>query len=170
MNRIKIEVPSGIRFLSDWEKFRLSNFPEKCIINKQIPGCGFTEYCIRSNENVILCSPRKILLKNKWDQHKNEVYLVVNEMDKDPNVDKDIDKDTKSANNVLEKKKEQVVDQKRDTREIYKRLYSEIEEYKIKCFLQNRPMKVLVTYDSYHIVVDILNKLNIFQDLSRILK
>ena len=163
MNRIKIEIPSGIRFLSDWEKFRLSNFPEKCIINKQIPGCGFTEYCIRSNENVILCSPRKILLKNKWDQHKNEVYLVVNEMDKDPNVDKDIDKDTKSANNVLEKKKEQVVDQKRDTKEIYKRLYSEIEEYKIKCFLQNRPMKILVTYDSYHVVVDILNKLNIFQ-------
>ena len=47
--------------------------------------------------------------------------------------------------------------------EIFQKLYSEIEEYKIKCFLQNKPMKVLVTYDSYHIVVDILKKLDIFQ-------
>ena len=65
MNRIKIEVPEGIRFLNDWKEFNLNRFSPKCIINKQIPGCGFTEYCIRSNENIILCSPRKILLYNK---------------------------------------------------------------------------------------------------------
>ena len=109
MNRQKINVPEGIRFLSDWDWFNLDKFPSKCIINKQIPGCGFTEYCIRSNENIILCSPRKLLLKNKWDQHKNEVYLVVNEMDKDPEVDKDLSKEIKdhpkllinSATNIL---------------------------------------------------------------------
>ena len=157
MNRQKIEVPEGIRFLSDWEDFRLSNFPNKCIINKQIPGCGFTEYCIRSSENIILCSPRKLLLKNKFDQHKNEVYLVVNEMDKDPGVDKDLSKEVKeSFKKIVEKNT-------KDTKEIYKKLYSEIEEYKIKCFLQNRPMKILVTYDSYHIIIDILSKLNVFQ-------
>ena len=157
MNRQKIEVPEGIRFLSDWEDFRLSNFPNKCIINKQIPGCGFTEYCIRSSENIILCSPRKLLLKNKFDQHKNEVYLVVNEMDKDPGVDKDLSKEVKeSLKKIVEKNT-------KDTKEIYKKLYSEIEEYKIKCFLQNRPMKILVTYDSYHIIIDILSRLNVFQ-------
>ena len=161
MNRDRIEVPEGIRFLSDWENFKLNNFPAKCIINKQIPGCGFTEYCIRSNENIILCSPRKMLLKNKYDQHKDEVYLVVNEMDKDPSVDKDIDKETKSANNILERK--QVVNEQIDGKEVYRRLYMEIEEYKARCIFNGKPMKILVTYDSYHIVVEILNKLNFFQ-------
>ena len=159
MNRIKIEIPSGIRFLSDWNEFKLSSFPGKCIINKQIPGCGFTEYCIRSNENIILCSPRKLLLKNKFDQHKNDVYLVINEMDKDPGVDKDLSKESKE----LSKQKDSYQNLSVSSKEIFQKLYSEIEEYKIKCFLKNRPMKILVTYDSYHIVVDILNKLNIFQ-------
>ena len=160
MNRQKINVPEGIRFLSDWDWFKLSEFPNKCIINKQIPGCGFTEYCIRSNENIILCSPRKLLLKNKFDQHENDVYLVVNEMDKDPDVDKDISKDQK---NQLSQEKSELEIERNKRSEIFQKLYSEIEEYKIKCFLQNKPMKVLVTYDSYHIVVDILKKLNIFQ-------
>ena len=161
MQKKKIIVPEGIRFLSDWDWFKLSEFPDKCIINKQIPGCGFTEYCIRSSENIILCSPRKLLLKNKYDQHENEVYLVVNEMDKDPGIDKDISKEQKTfQNSQLEEKKPLDNSPKVD---IYKRLYSEIEEYKIKCFLQNCPMKILVTYDSYHIVVDILSRLNIFQ-------
>ena len=161
IKKIKLIVPEGIRFLSDWDEFRLSNFSGKCIINKQIPGCGFTEYCICGPENVILCSPRKLLLKNKYDQHENEVYLVVNEMDKDPNIDKDIDRIKKmSPNNILSQ--DQLSPEEKRA-EIYKRLYSEIEEYKIKCLLKNKSMKILVTYDSYHIVVDILTRLNIFQ-------
>ena len=166
MNRQKIEVPEGIRFLSDWDWFSLDKFPSKCIINKQIPGCGFTEYCIRSNENIILCSPRKLLLKNKFDQHENEVYLVVNEMDKDVNVDKDLMKDTKDHSNLISSKEDVIKKQKEieDKRhEIYQKLYSGIEEYKNKCFIKGKPMKILVTYDSYHIVVDILTRLNMFQ-------
>ena len=166
MNRQKINVPEGIRFLSDWNWFSLDKFPSKCIINKQIPGCGFTEYCIRSNENIILCSPRKLLLKNKFDQHKNEVYLVVNEMDKDPEVDKDLSKEIKDHPKLLINSATNILNQitySDKNKETFQRLYSEIEEYKINCFLQNKPMKILVTYDSYHIVVDILIKLNIFQ-------
>ena len=161
MQRIKIEVPEGIRFLSDWNWFKLSEFPDKCIINKQIPGCGFTEYCIRSNENIILCSPRKLLLKNKFDQHKNEVYLVINEMDKDTGIDKDLSKDIKRQAETCTKNENNP--NKKKSTEVYKKLYSEIEEYKIRCFLQNQPMKILVTYDSYHIVIDILSRLNVFQ-------
>ena len=52
MQKEKIKVPSGIRYISEWNEFNFSKFPGKCIINKQLPGCGFTEYCIRSNENV----------------------------------------------------------------------------------------------------------------------
>ena len=161
MNRQKINVPEGIRFLSDWNWFKLSEFPNKCIINKQIPGCGFTEYCIRSNENIILCSPRKLLLKNKWDQHKQEVYLVVNEFDKDPGIDKDISKEQKNQSLTQQDDDQKFISDKRA--EIFQKLYSEIEEYKIRCFLEGKPMKILVTYDSYHIVVDILKKLGIFQ-------
>lgn len=161
MDKIRKEVPQGIRFLSDWNEFKLSNFPSKCIINKQIPGCGFTEYCIRSNENIILCSPRKMLLKNKFDQHENEVYLVVNEMDKDPGIDKDISKEqkdsTKNSKVVLNDNTNRKV-------EIFKNLYSSIERYIYEvCYSKLKPAKILVTYDSYHIVVDILSKLGVFQ-------
>ena len=160
MIKKKIIVPSGIRFISDWSEFNFNNFPSKCIINKQLPGCGFTEYCIRSNENVILCSPRKMLLKNKKDQHEFDVYLVVNEMDKESNIDKDLsksdktlslsDNNTKLGNIIL------------DNSEIYKRLYGEIEEYCMSRSINGLPCKILVTYDSYRIVKDILEKLGWF--------
>ena len=160
MNKLKIIVPEGVRFLSDWNWFSLDKFPNKCIINKQIPGCGFTEYCINGPENVILCSPRKLLLKNKWNQHQNDVYLIVNEMDKDPNVDKDISKIQKGKYN---EKLEEISNEKKRT-EIYRRLYSEIEQYRNRRTLTVSPMKILVTYDSYHLAVSILEKLGIYQD------
>ena len=157
MIREKIIVPSGIRYISDWNEFRFNNFPEKCIINKQLPGCGFTEYCIRSNENIILCSPRKMLLKNKKDQHKFDVYLVVNEMDKESNIDKDLSKFDKNTLIDLSVKEEVSTNS-----EIYKRLYCEIEEYCISRSINGLPCKILVTYDSYRIVKDILEKLDRF--------
>ena len=166
MNRIKLEVPNGIRFLKDWQNFKLSNFPNKCIINKQIPGCGFTEYCIRSNENIILCSPRKILLYNKWDQHQNEVYLVRNEMDKDPGVDKDIDKVKKDLSKQIYKTKEEIDKEKEEENKknslIYDRLNKEIREYVYYCINNNIPSKILVTYDSYRIVQQILIDMSLF--------
>ena len=166
MNKEIIRVPEGIRFLSDWEDFRLSNFPNKCIINKQIPGCGFTEYCIRSNENIILCSPRKILLKNKFDQHKDEVYLVVNEMDKDPGVDKDIDKLKRDLSKPVYKTEEEVEREKEEENkrnsQIYDRLAAGIGNYILHCTTNNIPAKILVTYDSYRIVQQILMGLDIF--------
>ena len=46
--------------------------------------------------------------------------------------------------------------------EIYKRLYKEIEEYCMSRSINGLPCKILVTYDSYKIVKDILEKLNRF--------
>ena len=157
MIREKIIVPSGIRYISDWNEFNFNKFPGKCIINKQLPGCGFTEYCIRSNENIILCSPRKMLLKNKKNQHKFDIYLVVNEMDKESNIDKDLSKVDKTTI-VNEQFKETI----NNNSEIYKRLYHEIEEYCISRSINGLPCKILVTYDSYRIVKDILEKLDRF--------
>ena len=154
MNREKIIVPRGIRYIGEWKDFCFSNFPVKCIINKQLPGCGFTEYCLRGPENVILCSPRKMLLKNKKDQHKDSVYLVVNEMEIEAEVDKDISKPIKNPKEDEPEKK--------DNSEIYERLYREIDTYTYQGYLNNQPAKILVTYDSYRIVKDILEKIRIF--------
>ena len=156
MDRQKIVVPRGIRYIGEWRDFCFSNFSSKCIINKQLPGCGFTEYCIRGPENIILCSPRKMLLKNKKDQHIDDVYLVVNEMEKEVEVDKDLTKEPKNV------KLEDIDIKKKDNSEIYQRLYNEISDYTYKRYLENKPAKILVTYDSYRIVKDILSKLNIF--------
>ena len=71
MQRNTIIVPKGIRYISEWEDFKLNNFPH--ILDKKIPGCGFTEYCITNNQNIILATKRKILLENKEAQHPNEV-------------------------------------------------------------------------------------------------
>lgn len=157
-----IVVPGGFRYLAKWPEFRLSNFPLKGILNKQIPGCGFTEYCINGPENVILCSPRKMLLSNKWNQHKGDVYLVVNEMDKDPQVDKDISKIQVQRGNsqkkVIEDDEElgEGYDVPADNSTVYERISKEIREYCEKCSFAGKPIKILVTYDSYRIVKDIL--------------
>ena len=158
MIRQKIVVPRGIRYIGEWRDFNFNNFPSKCIINKQLPGCGFTEYCIGGPENVILCSPRKMLLKNKKDQHEFDVYLVVNEMDKESNIDKDLSKIDKNISIDLS-----INQELSSNSEIYKRLYREIEEYCISRSINGLPCKILVTYDSYRIVKDILEKLNRFQ-------
>ena len=150
-----VEVPKGIRYLGDQGWFNLRKFGYRYILNKQNPGCGFTEYCIKGPENVILCSPRKLLLKNKYEQHPNEVYLVRNEMEKDPNIDFDLNKSSNirgklvSKNDALE---EQLVEDDRIDRNsvIYRRLYNEIDTY-----ISNRyccpgsGAKILVTYDEY---------------------
>lgn len=158
MEKFNITVPKGIRYIGEWEDFRFNNFPAKCIINKQLPGCGFTEYCLRGPENIILCSPRKMLLKNKKDQHKFDVYLVVNSMETEVEVDKDLSKVNKNTSIDVGLE----VDQVSNNSEIYKRLYREIEEYCTSRSINGLPCKILVTYDSYRIVKDILEKLDRF--------
>ena len=165
-----IIVPRGIRYISEMDSlFRFYKLPVKCIINKQLPGCGFTEYCINGPENVILCSPRKMLLKNKKDQHEFEVYLVVNELEKEIEVDKDLSKINKSiskSDQFMEKLDEMV----NGKNTVYNRLMNEIKDYlNERKYLGDKPCKILVTYDSYRIVKDILTSLGIFQSFYTII-
>ena len=159
-------VPRGIRFISELgTDFRFYKFPVKCIINKQLPGCGFTEYCLRGPENVILCSPRKMLLKNKKDQHGRDVYLVINELENEVAIDKDLSKIDKSQ--IFMEKMDEIVHGK-DT--VYNRLMNEIKDYlNERKYLGDKPAKILVTYDSYRIVKDILESLGIFQSFYTII-
>ena len=163
-------VPGGIRFLSDWKDFFFYKLPPKCIINKQLPGCGFTERVINGIENTILCSPRIVLLESKYSKHDKDVYLVKNELqDNDPDIDKDISKDDssylnskKSSLNIFEEKLKDCIDPNQRKKDIYNRLMREIKDYINMRDFYGKPYKILVTYDSYRIVQDILIALGKF--------
>ena len=158
MEVIKLDVPAGCRYVSEIEGFKIYDFPH--ILNKQIPGCGFTEYCIdplKNSENVVLCSPRKILLQNKHGQHPDTTYLVVNDYESDPSTDKDLTKIEKSKYDPYKVvDPEKVKKEKKDKEDFFKRLTKEITGYITDCRFNNKPVKILVTYDSFRIVKDII--------------
>ena len=69
MERYYINVPNGVRYISEFKD--LPNLLPKgtFIMNKIVTGCGFTEYYLRNNQCLILCSPRLSLLDSKSSQH-----------------------------------------------------------------------------------------------------
>jgi hypothetical protein len=74
MDRIIIEVPRGISFMSNWKNYDLPT--GHCIVDKGVTGCGYTEYCLVNDHPVVLCSPRKLLLENKLDQHEEDTNII----------------------------------------------------------------------------------------------
>ena len=80
MNKKIIKIPRGIEYISQWSEYAIPR-GEHCIVDKGVTGCGYTEYCLMNDNNVVLCSPRKLLLENKDEQHKeddNILYLENN--------------------------------------------------------------------------------------------
>ena len=159
-----ITVPKGIRYISDWEKlengYSLRNFPFPHILDKQITGCGFTEYCIRNDMNVVICSPRRILLENKMDQHCEEfnVFYFKNEIE---SLDYDCDLlAQKPITNVLPTK--ELIDD--ESIEKYKLLdiqKGRLNQHLVNCSNQLVGCKILVTYDSFRHVKDVLSRNNV---------
>ena len=173
MKKSKIIVPKGIRYISQWGDFNIPRYPH--ILNKQIPGCGFTEYCITNQDNVVLCSPRKILLENKRDQHESEVlYINGGTNDDSVSMDKDLSKiksifvktkDDEKEENDVEVVENECLDEGEE-KAIYKTVYDQISSY-IKS--HPGPKKILVTYDSFHMVRSVLENLNKFLDFQVII-
>ena len=153
MNKQIINVPKGIRFLSDWPEFALPETPT--IINKSITGCGFTEYCIRGPQNVILCSPRKILLENKEKQHPGEVLYVRNELDKVVGFDKDL-ASGKPEKGSDQYEKELTESEKEILSAAIAKMHQEVRVYYENCFHSRVACNFLVTYDSFHYLRDAL--------------
>lgn len=154
----EIIVPKGIRYISDWSDYSLYSFPFKHILDKKIPGCGYTEYCLRCNIPIILCSPRKILLENKEMQHQDTVLYFKNELDEDSGVDKDLTKASKDSSqseddNVDAIKRKQAIES----------LESQLEIYLEFCIFRQVTPKILVTYDSFRLLRQFLgDRLNDF--------
>ena len=81
MIKHEILVPSDLEYISDWKDYSLPT--GHCIVDKGVTGCGYTEYCISNNYDLVLCSPRKLLLENKYDQHQGEdnIFYLRNELE-----------------------------------------------------------------------------------------
>lgn len=156
MEKQKLEVPSGIRYMSEWEDYRIHSFPH--ILNKQIPGCGYTEYCIRNSDDTILCSPRKILLQNKYEQHPDTTFLVVNTYESEVGTDKDLTKYPRVRRTFGYRKPnlEKIKKEAKQREDFFKELTYKISTYIKGCRFNNRSVKILVTYDSFRIVKDII--------------
>ena len=142
MNKQIIEVPSNIRYISEWIDFDTDLLKGHSIINKTITGCGFTHYCLTNNIPTILCSPRKFLLENKFEQHK-DVYLVINKGEKNLDVDGDFIREKKTL---------------LDDFSIISSIVDNIKNYVFYCNLSNKIPKILVTYDSLKYVLEVIGQ------------
>ena len=134
MNKKIIKVPSDrdIKYISEWSEYKIPN--GHCIVDKGVTGCGYTEYTLTNNLPTVLCSPRKLLLENKSEQHlkdQNILYL-------------------KNENKTFE----DVSDFKNRIKTF---VINCIENL-------NLPPKILVTYDSSHYIIDILKELGLLSD------
>ena len=120
--------------MSEWKEYYLPS--GHCIVDKGVTGCGYTEYCLRNSQNIVLCSPRKLLLKNKSDQHKGDKNILY--------IENNI-KDFKGSKSFEERVKEHV-----------------LECSKPKIFGGNSlPCKILVTYDSMFRVSKVLKEMGL---------
>ena len=160
MEKHKIIVPKGIRYINEWKEFGLFDSP--CIIDKQITGCGFTEFCLTNEDNVILVSPRKILLENKEEQHRGDVFYATTGLEKQV----DFEKDLTNNNRKLSKKdlEQQTEEEKLKIKDAIDKLKRDLWDYRVQCVTQHKPCKILVTYDSFRHVKDTLGySINGFQ-------
>ena len=147
MNKIEIEVPINVRYISDWLDFNTDLLKGHSIINKTITGCGFTHYCLTNNIPTILCSPRKFLLENKHEQLPN-TYLVINEGEKSL----DVDGDEQSKSTVI-------INDQTENLEVINILQDNLRSYIFNCQISSITPKILVTYDSLRYVLEIVGSL-----------
>ena len=129
MIKTKFSVPYGIQFISEWEDYI---FPKgHVIVDKGVTGCGYTEYCLTNKLPVVLCSPRKLLLENKSEQHQGDPNILY------------VKNDLEEYNDVL--------DLKTRIKTFIWHCFNDLKE----------PPKLLVTYDSSHYIRDILIEMNL---------
>ena len=193
MEKNVIVVPKNIRYISQWEDFKLPYYPH--IMDKQIPGCGFTEWCLTNKQDLILCSPRNMLILNKYEQHIGEVFRVSSDKyDVDLEIDKDLisseKKPTKGQkadgiedasigltsrddpDKKLEEWKEKMLQFMKQSRaedeSFVTELQREVGRYIRDRRLQGKPYKFLVTYDSFRLLKEALIRLGEFSDQTQV--
>jgi hypothetical protein len=160
MIKNQLFVPENVEYISDWEGFTIPQ--DRCIIDKVVTGCGFTEWCIRNNIPMVICSPRKILLENKEEQHKDDpgVLYLKNEAEPQPEYDKDMEDGR--ARNIRRRSRRKQNDETPEDKlkkflEIKEGFRDRIYEHLRKCSALGVTPKFLVTYDSFKHFYDAIN-------------
>lgn len=155
-NKGTIEVTPGVDYVNDWRdntgKYVLDDIIRvgKVIINKVVTGCGFTTYSLSNVLDTILISPRLKLILNKMEQFNKDEPLCYYF-----NREKGYDG------------KQKTIDE----------LENEFALYQHECEQNKRPLKILVTCDSFCALasmlegfkIDISKKFNITVDESHCL-
>ena len=160
-----ITVPKGVDFIGNWKDFDITKLVFPHIMNKRITGCGFTEYFLRNPYNVILCSPRRMLLENKMSQHSN-IYYFKNDLELSADYEKGVDKVDRAkmlsitTNPITQSKYQQKQKALREAIKIHvDALKIDLMNYVNQCQASNSPCKILVTYDSFKYVKETLGNL-----------
>lgn len=157
INKQIYKVPKGIRYFSELENigFSLPEFPN--ILDKKIPGCGFTTWVLTNSQNIILASPRRMLLENKKEQHP-DVFLT--EVLDDEEIDYDKNLNSTVANSGA------TAPQSVSTNSTYynpDQLKKDLKSYVGSCMMKKKPAKILVTFDSYRKVRLALEDIGVFE-------
>ena len=133
MQTLKIDIPYSFEYVSDWKDYSGRYEFDKyllntpVIVNKQTTGCGFTTYVLVNNENTILVSPRTQLLRNKWESFSGRVFYFNREYDESGKQEIELGD-----------------------------LIMNLGNYIGECHSKNQPVKLLVTYDSFPRLCDLL--------------
>ena len=140
-----LHVDSGIKYLSQWQNGNESFInwilkQGKVVLNKVVTGCGFTSGCLANDQDIILLSPRIHLIKNKMKQFN-----------------------MKSDYNPYGIENCFYFDRKKKEDE----LWLALGDYFQKCQQDSHKMKLLVTYDSFHLLADMLEASPYSFDISR---
>lgn len=155
-NKQIYKVPKGIRYFSELENigFNLPEFPN--IVDKKIPGCGFTTWVLTNSQYIILASPRRMLLENKKEQHP-DVFLT--EVLDDEEIDYD-----KNLNSTITNSGITAPQPSAATNTYYnpEQLKNDLKSYIGSCILKKKPAKILVTFDSYRKVRLALEDIGVF--------
>ena len=164
MEKRIIDVPKEIRYISEWIDFPLQQLSTgHCIVNKTITGCGYTHHSLTNNIPTILCSPRKFLLENKYEQLCKDfsIFLVINESERGLDVDSE-EYQTLSKKNIKELEEQETINQSCDkTGEDYlsiQALEENLRTYLFQSQLKSIVPKILVTYDSLKHVLSVLGE------------
>lgn len=125
--------------------------PGKVILDKVIPGCGATEYYLRlTNKPVILTAPLTLLLESKMDMNPTDDELLSGNFDhnmKRPNQVHYFDRSDDSKR--LDKSRQELYDYLQNPKQ-----------------LPGFVPKIMVTYDSFATVCDMLEYMNVLDQFT----
>lgn len=145
MIKQQIKVPADLKFISDWNGYQIPY--GRCVIDKKVCGCGYTQFCLTNCDNIILCSPRISLLENKAEQNPECFYVKSRKI------------------SSKERKAKGLVTEADISNFLYAELISGVKAYVEYCVSYFKPCKFLITYDSLSKLIDVLNSLSV--NLSR---